>query len=287
MEHLMCKLKAAWEAYLLDSNQVKLLKVVEAHIANDFDPEYELSDEWFKESMETPFLETHRICDIELCGKSFRVLRSSDESETLTIVPCEYPSLDIPGVSYSLTGEKLLQSIHHSQQALEEACEQEQVILDAKLAEKNRKDPVPICSSIIRYIPTGARFEGCGEIIMKTADINTHLKSKAHEQYLYNKEYGRDTSVEADEVLSWTSNINYSEGNETLIPRQWIDRFEHLTYSLLKDKQASVWCSECQKEYTADETIEDVDQFPRGAINGRFFCPKSHKLIEIELLRLF
>ena len=51
----------------------------------------------------------HRIEDIRIRGKDFRVNRiATEEGEELLIVPCDTPSLESKGVPYELTGWRLL-----------------------------------------------------------------------------------------------------------------------------------------------------------------------------------
>lgn len=89
----MNELKLAWERYLTDLNKESLLTAIEKHsITLPRDQAY-------------PFL--HRICDIEIDSRFFRVVRAADEDETVYIVQCETPSIDRPGVPYWLKGEKL------------------------------------------------------------------------------------------------------------------------------------------------------------------------------------
>lgn len=262
----MDELKIAWESFASDSDQAKLLQVVEKYIPDDFDPDYGGSDEWGVDTMDAPYLETHRVCDIELCDKFFRVTRTSDPSETLSITPTNSPALDVPGIPYSLTGKKLMHFIQGKQRELEEACARDSIVWEAEQAERNRKDLVPICSSIVRFIPKDTRFDSCGEIVMKAVDILQQCKN--------------------DEIKNWLSNRDESQPSETVAPRQWRDSFEYLAYSLLEKKKVDVWCSNCQKEYSANEITEDVDPYPIGWINGRFLCPKNHILLEIELMHL-
>ncbi len=278
----MDELKIAWENFLQNSEQATLLKVVEEYIPEDFDPNYELSDEWFIETMKKPYLATHRICDIELCGKPFRVTRTSDAAEILTILPCKEPSFDQPGVSYSLSGVALQKYIHGKQQALED----EDAKWQAEIEERNRPDPVPICSPIIRFIPTDNRFSCCGEILLKSEDVEHYLENEVQEHQEHELKHGSDEFYKPSEILPWVQAVDASLNHDTYVPKQWGDKFQYISYQILEQKKGVVLCKKCQEKYTGQQLREDVDPYPLGTINGRFFCPNEHNLFEIELMRL-
>ncbi|MGD8914223.1 MAG: hypothetical protein PVI97_16205 [Candidatus Thiodiazotropha sp.] len=86
-------IKTAWEKYLVDQNDKQLLRSVKANSLK------------LPEGSEYPF--AHRICDINLCGQAFRVVRLADVEESVFIYPCDTPSFDTAGVPYWLKGAKL------------------------------------------------------------------------------------------------------------------------------------------------------------------------------------
>ena len=90
-------LKDAYERFLRDNDEAALLAATEAL------PRHSLSND-----VEYP--EVHRICDIRLLGKTFRVCRLVDVDDgevRVFIEPTSFAS-DEPGVPYWLQGERLL-----------------------------------------------------------------------------------------------------------------------------------------------------------------------------------
>lgn len=90
----------AWEKYLDDANESALLSAIESNkskIPDTFDYPY-----------------VHRICDIKLNGKPFRVVRVVDIKKKvimLSINPTNTPRFQESGVPYELKGEKLFKWI--------------------------------------------------------------------------------------------------------------------------------------------------------------------------------
>ena len=98
-KHCM-KLKDAYQRFLRDNDEAALLAAIGAL------PRHLLSKD-----VEYP--EVHRICDIRLLGKTFRVCRLVDVEDgevRVFIEPTSFAS-DEPGVPYWLQGERLLEWI--------------------------------------------------------------------------------------------------------------------------------------------------------------------------------
>jgi hypothetical protein len=94
-------IRRAWERYLVDGDAVALLTAVREQRCGPLP------------GAEYP--ELHRICDIDLCGRAYRVLRYVDRAggdPELFLVPTDVPGLDQPGVPYWLQGNALIQWIH-------------------------------------------------------------------------------------------------------------------------------------------------------------------------------
>ena len=94
-------LQSAYESYLSTRDDAALLSAIETH--GGYPP---------PEGVDVPLV--HRINDIQLDGKWFRIVRvvSLPTGNTdLLIYPADCGS-DNPGVPYSLTGEKLLRWVH-------------------------------------------------------------------------------------------------------------------------------------------------------------------------------
>ncbi len=89
----MSKIKDGWEKFLDDGDKEALYDVVKG------------SCQVLPVGIDYPY--AHRICDIELARKAFRVVRLADENESLYIYPCETPSFGNDGVPYWLKGETL------------------------------------------------------------------------------------------------------------------------------------------------------------------------------------
>lgn len=88
----MAKLKQAWESFLENGDKEALLKAIESFsdpLPDDFDYPY-----------------VHRICDIKICDRTYRVVRLADELESVYINECDTGS-EVGGVPYWLKGEKL------------------------------------------------------------------------------------------------------------------------------------------------------------------------------------
>ena len=262
----MDELKIAWEAYLIDSDQAKLLTVVEKFIPADFDPDYELSDEGFKETMRTPYLASHRICDIKLCGRAFRVGRTSDESEILSIQPCASPSFDEPGVPYSLTGEKLLNYIHERQQRLIDECDRDDA-LNAPV--------IPVCGPMVRLMQEDKQNDCYGEVVIDSKELESRLiELNAHHS-------------PRDKILEWIANRDDSVPHQVLVPKLWQGDFQYIANDMLRNGNATVWCVKCHRTYkNANLNEGEVESHSVGSFYNRLFCPENHKLLEIEVLHV-
>jgi hypothetical protein len=90
-------LRRAWERFLEDGDEAAFLEVVRAWPRR-------------RPSADVEYPEIHRICDVELCGQAYRVMRTVDVvdgEERLFVEPTEAPNYDTPGVPYWLQGEGL------------------------------------------------------------------------------------------------------------------------------------------------------------------------------------
>src|SRR5688572_13833338 len=89
------ELRALWEQYELTGDTEPLAAFVETQASSLAECEHE-------------FPYKHRICDVQLRGRYFRVLRCVECDEQLAFVPIA-PNLarDVPGVPYWLQGEVL------------------------------------------------------------------------------------------------------------------------------------------------------------------------------------
>jgi hypothetical protein len=88
----MLQLKQAWELFLKNGDKDAPLKAIENSTdspSDDFD---------------YPYL--HRICDMEIRGRAYRVVRVADEDESVYINECDTYS-EVGGVPYWLNGEQL------------------------------------------------------------------------------------------------------------------------------------------------------------------------------------
>ena len=256
----MDDLKAAWEKFLIDSDEACLLKVVEE--CNQIQPK---NDNVTSESEDEELFHTHKICDIELCGKAFRVTRNADESESLFIKPCDYPAFNSPGVPYSLKGSALRRYIKDKQQKLMEECEHAEALLTTP--------PLPTCGSTIRF-PRGNdnSSETNGEIIIDAASFESFLTNT-------------DTDYEdKDELLSWVKNRDKSLMEETRLPQHW--KNEYVANDMLRDGKASVWCTKCQEMYKISDLKEHDDALQQGWMSERLYCPQNHILLDIQALHI-
>lgn len=97
-------LKNQWDSYLQDNSTTHFLAVSE-----------KLS---FKIPAIYKYPSLHRICDVEISGSPYRVMRLVFHKEFIFINPCEIPNYDNPGVPYWLTGQSLTNWIQDQKQKL-------------------------------------------------------------------------------------------------------------------------------------------------------------------------
>lgn len=98
----MCKdLRTSWERFLQDDDESAFIGAIR-------------SAKFERPIGEYPWL--HRISDIQLSNKWYRVIRFVDEAEQVFIQDCDTPSAE-PGVPYWLQGDALRRWIRDEEEA--------------------------------------------------------------------------------------------------------------------------------------------------------------------------
>lgn len=141
-----------------------------------------------------------------------------------------------------------------------------------------RHDPPP-CGELILYRPAcGSGKNIGGEFLFQAADIEHILKDKLNADPHFS---GSDEGA----IFNWIRKRSVEIQEPTEVPQVW-DRFEYVAIALVQNGQAEVTCLACKSTLRKKDLVITDSKVGIGWFYDQLVCPKGHKLLEVETMRI-